>query len=1269
MEFQLDLSQVDVDENTILEYQLPDGVTFNEAMSGELVGNVTGSYTLTTDGKIQIKLSREALSSHAGGKLSGGVSFKATVSNYPDSGEIVFPGCNTNIHIKRDMSVQKSNGQKNEDGTWHYKIDVTTNSGTPDKVTIEDIATLNDSKAALNYKNIVIKDKDGNQIRTADRFPISLDQLGAGGKYTIEYDVAVTDYGVNADGIRINNTVTATTGTGENEIRKTSTVTTNVADAKLQKWGWYDKANGEILWTVTVNNPGKEDLSKNGVLKDVLAEKNVGEYKEGSLQVTDASGAKITNGTVKKTAHGFDYQFPEGATSERYTLTYRTTVKKGTEGTIKNTVSFDEVSKDGSIETGKLADWGVHKDHNQLEKTDDEKISKMQWNVSLTLSEKESTNKIEYTDKIIDPVDSTGKSYSNAHYTTVGELEQEIRESFGFTSDNVWVQPGKSDDYIVNIQYFSDEELQNPVSDTSAKVKSFKVTVERKDGQVIEGTNMSFRYYTFVDTSQLKDLDQWKITNKGFFHNQETSSDYTNKTTSPTSDTAFVKERVQVWDWDSGNASKANDGEINLKDIKEDVLYYRIALKATDTQFPAVITDTLGKGMKIKTDANGNPELKIAFYDPTTGGYSTYGNPEQYVTCEKVSADENEKWKFTIANYKANGTVSHDGIEILYKVDITDHGVWKNATTEETQEQNETKYTHVFTNRAEWNDQVQKSDTRVYQIVKDFTKDGSCATTGSDAYMPKYSVVINANGKDLNANGDTIELKDTLNVWSGEAAYSYLDLNDVKLYYYDRVTGQKGEEIDASRYTVKYNQATHEITAIVPDQLPCVLEYSYKLDSNFQSSIILNNSVSFNGDVIATKQMKLMESQGYVRAEKFQVQKIDSEQNSKVLSGAQFQLYYYDATQKKFVQIKDGAGNASGTYTTDSDGRLNLTKALFPDSGNRTDLLLMLVETKAPAGYKLNSEPSYFVLENNKNVNDIYYNVLDYSYRSGDWILSSLEQSFSKIEQSAITAFSKYGGDLYVENTSDQIMVKKVWTDSDGKELTNPPDNITFELNKEITDETTLVLKTSNNQEKTFTVKKGTGATLTFCTSPWSNPTISATLNGKSIEYAEKEIDPGNNQAKYKQYTITLPKLTASKYTLNVTANAWGLPNSMDDYTLDYTAPSGVTTDSEEITLNAKNNWTYTATAEEGTKYTVTEVKVNGKPVEESNYTVSYYNNDGIDHGEIVITNKQKEKTYELPSTGGIGTTRYLAGGAALMCLAALLYGYWLSKKRKKGAE
>ncbi len=1271
LQFDLDLTKISTDKDVVLEYQLPNGLTVEKEMSGELQGNVKGTYKITTDGKIIVQYSKESIIEYQDfGKINGGVSFEAKVSQYTDGGSINFPGTDTTIHVKRDMNVEKTQGKKNEDGSYHYSINVSTKSGTPGDVIINDTASIinssgtEDTTGKLSYKNLVIKDENGNVI-TVDNpsFPLTLPQLDANKKYTVEYDVVIDEFGDNYNknntDIKLKNIAKATSG----EISKESEKITWVANQKLSKtFGWYDSKNREVHWSISITNADKKDLSELGELKDIFGDKIDG-LVDGSFVVTDTSSwKKVENGTFTNTDKGFTYTFPQGSTSESYTIEYVTKVEESEQDYVAtNTVDYrgNSLSAKGDI---KVKNWSVEKSNSSKLEDVDETTKKLNWNVAIGSSEKETTNKIEYSDIISDAVDEeSGESLTDIHYTTVSELKNSLQNTLLLKFQDKDLNIYTSNDYTVNLQCYSDKEMTTLVTDDNSKVQSFKLTIERKDKKIIEFDTINFNYYTFIDNEKIKYLNDWNVKNKGIFLDKESTSKFKYTKT----ENRFVKERIAEWKVDSGVAKK---DDVELSSVNGE-LYYRILVSGS-TSFPCEITDTLGKGMKLKTDENGNPELLIA-YRNATDWTTTEGNPENYVKYEKLSSDDadNEVWKFTINDYHRDGFNGPDGIEILYKVDITSEKAWEDSTTEELDDGK--KFIEVFTNSASWNDQVKNTDTTVYHIIKDFDKSVECDTTGENAYKPRYRVVINANGKDLNANGDTLELEDTLSFGSNNSVvYAYLNLSDVKLYYYDSTKpGNKGDEIDPTRYNVKYIQNieyqsnVRKIIITVPDELPCVLEYQYSLDSDFKNNIWLSNSVNLNGKEVTKSSLTVQKSSGYSHGYKFVVQKIDADKNSKMLPGAKFKLYSYDESSKQFVQIT--TDSTDGLYITDENGKLNLTRALFTGDSEKTDCLLMMIETEAPEGYKLNSEPTYFVLEKDKKVQDIYYS-LDNTYKNDNW--SFEENVYSKIEQSNINNYSQYGGEMYIQNTSNQIIVKKVWLDSDGKELSNPPDNITFNLNKtshNITDGTELNLYVNRyggiQKIGTYYVKKFTNITLSFDTNKdASTSDITAKLDNINLTSIEKESD---KYGKAYSYTVSFEiKGDKTQYDLVLDPNGkdeWGIQTNVSDYSFSFYGD----TVSTPITLDSSTNWTYTTEAETDAVYTVSEVKVNGKPIDESNYTVSYYNNDGIDHGEIVITNKQKDKVYELPSTGGTGTIQYYIGGAILMLLATSLYFY---RKRQK---
>ena len=98
--------------------------------------------------------------------------------------------------------------------------------------------------------------------------------------------------------------------------------------------------------------------------------------------------------------------------------------------------------------------------------------------------------------------------------------------------------------------------------------------------------------------------------------------------------------------------------------------------------------------------------------------------------------------------------------------------------------------------------------------------------------------------------------------------------------------------------------------------------------------------------------------------------------------------------------------------------------------------------------------------------------------------------------------------------------------------------------------------------------------------------------------------------------------------------------------------------DNTPVFVNGKT-YTIVETDTNGTEFNA--MGQNGDLKKVNKYTFKYYDADQI---SIIVENKLSG--YELPSTGGKGTKGYLAGGAALMCLAALLYGYQLRRKRER---
>ena len=153
----------------------------------------------------------------------------------------------------------------------------------------------------------------------------------------------------------------------------------------------------------------------------------------------------------------------------------------------------------------------------------------------------------------------------------------------------------------------------------------------------------------------------------------------------------------------------------------------------------------------------------------------------------------------------------------------------------------------------------------------------------------------------------------------------------------------------------------------------------------------------------------------------------------------------------------------------------------------------------------------------------------------------------------------------------------------------------------------------------------------------------------------------------------TYNRLTVQKYWLsaadgkplaNADIPAKSIQVQLYRYTEGQMAANAALVDTRE--LNKDNSWSYTwagenqipAADEEGHRYYYLV-----KEVTNGNWVTEITNNSGIQTGKIFITNKVYS-SYELPSTGGMGTVPFAAVGGMLTVGAALLLA-----KRKKHEE
>ena len=240
------------------------------------------------------------------------------------------------------------------------------------------------------------------------------------------------------------------------------------------------------------------------------------------------------------------------------------------------------------------------------------------------------------------------------------------------------------------------------------------------------------------------------------------------------------------------------------------------------------------------------------------------------------------------------------------------------------------------------------------------------------------------------------------------------------------------------------------------------------------------------------------------------------------------------------------------------------------------------------------------------------------------------------------------------------LKVVKLWQDHDGDPITGSMSvKVQLYRNTQMLDckNVTVRFVDSNNticMEKIYQVKPDTE--FSFQLTGWYGQ---ITVNdGEAIKDTNGEIRFA--------YTSVTDDVT---FTVK---NGWPGMESWGGYKAYYTPAEWKTETSETvgepITLNTGNGYTYAwedlpVQGEDGRLYYYTVQEIDPP----RGYTVSYLNNEGIQRGEIVITNKKEfiDDGYELPETGGTGTIPFRTAGLAIISLAMLTGGI-LKRKREE---
>lgn len=1250
-----------------ITYQLPNGIKPLKEETGLVYasnGKAVGTYRITTDGKITIDFNEDFAN---GEPFSGYIEFQGTVSadGADDDGSVKFDGDGGEITVKPSKEQYDLNMSKqaslNEDGTVSYTVKASTKNGTEGTVKIEDkFVNWDSAKAEYNADSfkVVKKDQYGNSTPVeakpsikGESFTIDdLPKLEAGESYEITYTAKATPSNKDGSG-SLTNSVKGTSGGTSRESQATITV----SHSMISKHGGYDQDTGKMNWSITIN-PDKKDIS-GYQLKDEI---------DNNLNIPLPLTAKRSDGTTF-TINELPYTFPENST-DTYTIEYQTDAPKENT-TVENKGII--ISKDGiSYESGysvnvQHRDWNLTKSSTGHTVSEDGQTITNTWQAYMKLPDKEITS-VTYSDVIKNGTSTGDKEFNGEHYAVLSQLREEINNNIELKDANG--QLISKDDLEISIKFYSDEEKKNLVTADDAHVKAFEVTVKKKDGKEFIGRSLNISsYHTTAKLNGIKEGIDYYFVNKGTVQDKESEGKVTyNKPKK------FVKEAYGKID--GGTTDKYSSSKVSTDYISRNgKLYYRIIFNPESNEQISV-SDTLPKGTKLvekeeradyKTDGyKGNPEDRgspeviyhfgenAEFYCDGDGELTNISKYFEYSydnNTNKVTFTFKPGYNKTDGDYGSGQRKTPNGpIAIYYSVDITSDEFWNDLKNENKE----------YTNTLEYEGNKQEQHTEVKRETQNVTK---TARQIENSTKVEYSVVINPAAKDLNPNSDKLVLVDNLDLqWTTYT--SYLDMSSLKIYEYDGTKeNHRGNVIDSSRYQIQYDEANHRMTITLPDELACVLVYAYDFDVGQVASPTIRNTVSLEGEFSSSVDTRINtndSSAGVIRG-KMTIYKVDSIDYSKKLPNAKFKLSKYDSDTKKWEVIKNGD---SDEFVTNAEGEI-----VFSGSSQEKFLvantLYKIKETQAPVGYDKSEKPYYFTLYK-ADINETKQNAKEV-LRSQNIPGVDLNKDVQYIPNNKEVS-------LYVPNDSNSISVKKVWVDQENKGTSPGTNSVKVQLYR-----VTKKMKTYNvtlnihNSWSNFTktVQAAQNKPLFIEDSNWSSSedfvpsNFKVTKNGENFGTVTCSTkDTGEKVVKIQTSLIKedcVIDITVEKNAFSFGENSISITHDEPDVETTKQAVDS------PVTLDNSNNWSYTwnnlnSNSDSGEDYYYTVEEVDAP----SGYQVSYTNNDGIQEGDITVTNKKLDN-YDLPDTGGFGTFGYYAIGA--LFITATLFAC-IANIKKKGA-
>lgn len=1073
-------------DNRVATYKLPNGITLLPSVSHS--GNITwrdrttgkdvvvGTYNIDGD-TVTFTYNEDFADGKA---FDGDFEFKASASSDSsmEGQTINFGGTTGSVTIKKedlisDLSLSK-NVQKDASGKELIKYDSTaktldiayevvakTTNGTGDTVNLTDFFDTVNSSLPSNatYRQDTIKlikiaaDGTEKDVTTDYQSKLTvgtelkydaLPELKAGEQYVLRYHATIP---VNAD--YTYKAINKVKAEFDGKDSSTSKEVKNT-EPRLTKSGNYDANSRIITWTVTIKNPYGEDL-RGKKFTDLLP---AGLEVVNNVEITRGHWSDdikpVSAEDFKKAGYSYTFPTDKSETAAFYTIKIQTKVPDGTAvgTTYSNTAEFDGNSASGDVTVTDRSSY-LNKSLSKAEDLETGK-KKLTWQTSVSIPT--GWDEITLTDTIHD-AEVNGTEQDGTHYAVLSELRDEIKANLYLTlfnsSETVTMANASEHHVTFTVTYY--DEYGNTITNNDAHVAKFTITAKLADGQTLDATSMVLSsYHTVADISNAGIEEPWLFVNNAASGDKTSDASYTYKKPK--------EAKLEKLVYTNGNFDSAGSkiSELDYTSNGGKICYEltiptSLTCKDPLTTEDLVITDILPVGVtfdKSNIIAVGalsfNTDGSVphqGYISPTiygSGGRSNYdisATTNFSVSKDHISATDTDRTITFTINHGYNVSAKPQVFYIRYSVSVAEDASWDDLRTE-----------NKYRNSAEWNGDKAETETTVKRSYEKLYKTGTVVTEDPDASGKptatkkiNYSVVINPTGAKLLTTSNTLTLTDTLSFNPSANTSADLDLSSIHLYgvTLDTTTGNlvadHTNEIGHDRFTATYDSPNHTMTVTVPDELACVLEYTYQISYPSSTEVTVKNHANLSGLVEKWVDTHVVnyDSSATVRFSKFDLNKVDSNDYLVTLPGATFQLAKYNKTTGKFEEVRK--------LTTDAAGQINFglldssaTAEITTESSAQLlcSTLYRIVETDAPTGYALSKSPIYLLWGafSNTTAADAF------NAATGESYIHDASEYDKWLNCNDVTYLAR--GDIsavYVPNTANSITVAKHWLDTDGK--------------------------------------------------------------------------------------------------------------------------------------------------------------------------------------------------------------------------------------------